>query len=97
MNTDNLSNEAKTPALNKGAVICWVAKLGMRVIFIEDYITEGGLKRAKKGNKGTVVCKFNETENTIIKVDGKHYPIHDVPLTVLQPCIWQSIGEGGDL
>lgn len=87
MNNEKLSNESKTPALNKGDVICWVAKLGMRVIFIEDFITDGGLKRAKKGNKGTVVCKFDETEKTNVRVDGKHYPIRGVPLSVLQPSI----------
>lgn len=86
MNAKKMSNKAEAPALNKG-VICWVAKLGMRVTFIDDFITEGGLKRAKKGNKGTVVCKFDEIEKTIVRLDGKHYPIHDMPLSVLQPCI----------
>jgi hypothetical protein len=71
---------------HKAIVSEWVAKPGMRVIFIDDFITSGKLKRAKKGDKGTVVSKFDNVEETTIRVDNKHYPIHDVPLSVLQPC-----------
>ncbi len=60
-----------------------IAMLGMPVIFMEDFVSQGKKKRASKGDKGIVVCRFDKKDETIIKVAGKHYPIHNVPVSIL--------------
>lgn len=57
---------------------------GTRVVFIEDHITVGGKRRAKADDKATIL-NTGFKENTVsVKLDGKHYPIYEVPISQLK-------------
>lgn len=62
----------------------YAASLGNRVRFIADFVSEGGKRRAKKGDTGTIMNKHIQTFEAIVQVDGKYYPVHNVPLSILE-------------
>jgi hypothetical protein len=87
MNTEKLSNEAHTPALNKGAVSNWPFTFyrGQRVKILIAQYNEGNMQVAKIGDTGTLLVDYLDPDGKVrVKLDRKHYPL-SISQTAMMP------------
>lgn len=72
-------------------------KKGDRVVFLEDLFDRKKIKlKVKKGAKGTIICQFKTIDYCSIQVDNRHFPVTNVPNTILEKFETEQEGENNN-